>query len=238
MGSLITHTGTFSIDDRLASQWQYLPVEVPPGTGALRVTLSYPRDAAAVLDLGCLDPAGFRGWSGGARDSFVVAELGATPGYLAGPVTAGLWQVVIGLHLVPASGLPFTVTAEPLSAGSAIPRRAAFFVAGGAGRAAGAFVPACPALAARRGRAYLAGRGPARAHLSLRRGDERGRTRRSRGGARAGLRRRHRPQHGEPSRSPRPRFRQVRRDPAAGAGGDDGARARGGTRGHRVDRLP
>ena len=119
MGSLITHTGTFSIDDRLASQWQYLPVEVPPGTGALRVTLSYPRDAAAVLDLGCLDPAGFRGWSGGARDSFVVAELGATPGYLAGPVTAGLWQVVIGLHLVPASGLPFTVTAEPLSASSA-----------------------------------------------------------------------------------------------------------------------
>jgi PHP domain len=119
MGSLITHTGTFSIDDRLASQWQYLPVEVPPGTGALRVTLSYPRDAAAVLDLGCLAPAGFRGWSGGARDSFVVAELGATPGYLAGPVTAGLWQVVIGLHLVPASGLPFTVTAEPLSAGSA-----------------------------------------------------------------------------------------------------------------------
>ena len=118
-GVLITHTGTFSIDDRLASQWQYLPVEVPPGTGALRVTLSYPRDAAAVLDLGCLDPAGFRGWSGGARDSFVIAELGATPGYLAGPVTAGLWQVVIGLQLVPASGLPFTVTAEPLPAGSA-----------------------------------------------------------------------------------------------------------------------
>jgi hypothetical protein len=119
MGSLITHTGTFSIEDRLAAQWHYLPVEVPPGTGALRVTLSYPRDAATVLDLGCLDPAGFRGWSGGARDSFVIAEFGATPGYLAGPVTAGLWQVVIGLHLVPTSGLPFTVTAEPLSAGSA-----------------------------------------------------------------------------------------------------------------------
>jgi PHP domain-containing protein len=119
MGSLITHTGTFSIDDRLAAPWHYLPVEVPAGTGALRVTLSYPRDSAAVLDLGCFDPAGFRGWSGGARDSFVVAELGATPGYLAGPVTAGLWQMVIGLHLVPTSGVPFTLTAEPLSAGSA-----------------------------------------------------------------------------------------------------------------------
>lgn len=119
MGSLITHTGTFSIDDRLATQWHYLPVEVPPGTGALRVTLSYPRDTPAGPDLGCFSPDGFRGWSGGARDSFVVAEFGATPGYLAGPVTAGLWQVVIGLHLVPASGLPYTVTAELLSAGSA-----------------------------------------------------------------------------------------------------------------------
>jgi hypothetical protein len=118
MGSLITHTGTFSIDDRIASPWHYLPVEVPPGTGALRVTLSYPRDSGAVLDLGCFDPAGFRGWSGGARDSFVVAEFGATPGYLAGPVTSGLWQVVTGLYAVPADGVPFTVTAEPLAAGA------------------------------------------------------------------------------------------------------------------------
>src|ERR1700733_8971775 len=119
MASLTTHTGTFSIEDRLAASWHYLPVEVPAGTGALRVTLSYPRDSGVVLDLGCLDPAGFRGWSGGARDSFVLADFGATPGYLAGPVTPGQWQVMIGLHLVPTAGLPFTVTAEPLSAGSA-----------------------------------------------------------------------------------------------------------------------
>ena len=119
MGSLITRTGTFSVDDRIAARWHYLPVEVPPGTGALRVTLSYPRDSGAVLDLGCFDPAGFRGWSGGARDSFVVAETGATPGYLPGPVAAGRWQVVIGLHAVPQEGVPFTATAEPLSAGAA-----------------------------------------------------------------------------------------------------------------------
>src|ERR1700758_3334224 len=118
MGSLTTHTGTFSVDDRIAAQWHYLPIEVPAGAAALRVTLSFPRDSGAVLDLGCFDPAGFRGWSGGARDSFVITEFGATPGYLAGPVTAGLWQVVIGLHLVPTSGLPFTVSAESLSADS------------------------------------------------------------------------------------------------------------------------
>jgi hypothetical protein len=119
MGSLITHTGTFSLDERIASPWHYLPVEVPAGTAALRVTLSYPRSSGAVLDLGCFAPSGFCGWSGGARDSFVVSELGATPGYLAGPVTAGLWRVVIGLHVVPVEGVPFTVTAEPLSSGSA-----------------------------------------------------------------------------------------------------------------------
>jgi hypothetical protein len=116
MGARTTHRGTWSVDDRLAALWHYLPVEVPAGAAALRVRLSYPKASGAVLDLGCLGPDGFRGWSGGARDSFALAEAGATPGYLAGPVTAGLWQVVIGLHLVPAEGVPFTVTAEALGA--------------------------------------------------------------------------------------------------------------------------
>jgi len=121
--SAFTRTGTFTVDDRIAAPWHYLPFEVPAGTSALRVTLSYPRESGAVLDLGCLGPAGFRGWSGGAREAFAVAEGGATPGYLAGPVTAGQWQVVIGLHLVPAGGVPFTVTAEPVSAaGDALAR--------------------------------------------------------------------------------------------------------------------
>jgi hypothetical protein len=112
MGSLITHTGTFSLDDQFSSTWHYLPVEVPAGTAALRVTLSYPRAAGGVLDLGCFDPSGFRGWSGGARSSFVVSAGGATPGYLPGEVSPGLWQVIIGLYRVPAEGVPFEVTAE------------------------------------------------------------------------------------------------------------------------------
>jgi hypothetical protein len=112
MGSLITHTGTFSLDDRFASSWHYLPVEVPAGTAALRVTLSYPRASGAVLDLGCFEPAGFRGWSGGARSSFDISAGGATPGYLPGEISPGLWQVTIGLYRVPAEGVPFEVTAE------------------------------------------------------------------------------------------------------------------------------
>jgi hypothetical protein len=97
MGQLIEHTGVWTPEDRFASAYHYLPVDVPPGTAAVRVSLEYDR-AAAVLDLGCLDTAGFRGWSGGARESFVIAESAATPGYLPGPLPAGPWRVMVGLH--------------------------------------------------------------------------------------------------------------------------------------------
>jgi len=103
----------------MASPLRNLAVEVAPGTAALRVTLSYPRDGGAVLDLGCFGPSGFRGWSGGARSSFVISAAGATPGYLAGEVTAGLWDVAIGLYRVPAEGVAYEVTAEAIGAAEA-----------------------------------------------------------------------------------------------------------------------
>ena len=108
----------------MASPWHYLPVEVPAGTAALLVTLSYARDGGAVLDLGCFRPLGFGGWSGGARSSFVISPLGATPGYLAGDVVAGLWRVAIGLYKVPAEGVRYEVTAEAIG-GSGWARRVA-----------------------------------------------------------------------------------------------------------------
>jgi hypothetical protein len=119
MSSLTRHAGTWSIEDMMASPLHYLPVEVAPGTAALRVTLSYPRDGGAVLDLGCFAPSGFRGWSGGARSSFVISGAGATPGYLAGEVAGGLWQVAIGLYRVPAEGVGYSVTAEAIGHGEA-----------------------------------------------------------------------------------------------------------------------
>jgi len=112
MGELTVHTGTWTLEDRFASPWQYLPVEVAPGTAALRVELEYDR-AGSVLDLGCLGPSGFRGWSGGARESCVLAAAAATPGYLPGEIEPGLWQVMIGLHLVAPDGVRYRVTAEP-----------------------------------------------------------------------------------------------------------------------------
>jgi hypothetical protein len=119
MGSLIRRAGTWTIEDMMASPLHYLPVEIGPGTAALRVTLTYPRDGGAVLDLGCFGPSGFRGWSGGARSSFVISAAGATPGYLAGEVTAGLWNVAIGLYRVPAEGAGYEVTAEAIGAAEA-----------------------------------------------------------------------------------------------------------------------
>jgi hypothetical protein len=106
-----THRGRWTLADRFASVWHYLPVEVPPGTHALRVELGYDR-SSAVLDLGCFSPTGFRGWSGGARRSFVITPDGATPGYLPGELEPGIWQVVIGIYKLPADGVEYQVTAD------------------------------------------------------------------------------------------------------------------------------
>jgi hypothetical protein len=112
------HAGIWTIEDRCESTWHYLPFNVPAGTGALRVQLDYDR-AAAVLDLGCLGPAGFRGWSGGARRFFVIGADSATPGYLSGELEPGTWLAVVGLHQIPAGGVKYELTAS--AAGSTAP---------------------------------------------------------------------------------------------------------------------
>jgi hypothetical protein len=105
------HRGRWTLEDRFASAWHYLPVEVPPGSCGLRVELEYER-SGAVLDLGCIGPRGFRGWSGGARRSFVVTADAATPGYLPGELEPGTWQVIVGLHRVSPDGTGYRLSAE------------------------------------------------------------------------------------------------------------------------------
>ena len=96
--------------------WVYLPVEVPAGVAELAVRCRHDRPATPpgvpgnALDLGVFDergatPAGFRGWSGGARDGFAIGRSGATPGYLPGPVNQGTWRVVLGPYSVAPQGL-------------------------------------------------------------------------------------------------------------------------------------
>jgi len=104
-------SGHWTLADRFASPWHYVPFEVPAGSAALRAQLEYER-SGAVLDLGCLGPAGFRGWSGGARRSFVITGAAATPGYLPGEPEPGTWQLMIGLHRMPVAGVEYRVTVE------------------------------------------------------------------------------------------------------------------------------
>jgi hypothetical protein len=105
------HSGRWTLEDRFASPWQYLPVDVPDGSCGLRAELEYERDGAG-LDLGCLGPRGFRGWSGGARRSFVISPGTATPGYLPGELEPGTWRIMIGLDRVPPGGADYRLTVE------------------------------------------------------------------------------------------------------------------------------
>jgi hypothetical protein len=102
----ITFSGRFGCE---IDQWAYLPFEVPAGVQRIRVSTSHDRFAVGgpirnVLDLGIFGPdghdvgnaAGFRGWSGGVRDGFVISGSHATPGYLAGPIEPGVWAVALG----------------------------------------------------------------------------------------------------------------------------------------------
>jgi hypothetical protein len=90
-------------------RWAYLPFDVPTGVQRIRVSTSHQSFSFAgvarnVLDLGIFGPAGydlgnaagFRGWSGGARDHFEISHAYATPGYLAGPIEPGPWAVALG----------------------------------------------------------------------------------------------------------------------------------------------
>ncbi|MGI8693033.1 MAG: CehA/McbA family metallohydrolase [Geodermatophilaceae bacterium] len=104
---MIEHSGVFAAADRAASAYRYLPVDVPPGCAGLTAELEYD---GGVLDLGCFGPAGFRGWSGGARRRFTITPTWATPGYLPGELEAGEWRLALGLHRVPDDGLPWRVT--------------------------------------------------------------------------------------------------------------------------------
>ena len=152
MANSTRHTGRWTLEDRFASPWHYLPVDVPAGTAGLRVELDYDHAAGAVLDLGCLSPRGFRGWSGGARESFVISRAAATPGYLPGELEAGTWQVMIGVHRVPPDGVRYRLTAETAPPGATLgppPAPPAPPVSRGPAAAPGPAGPGGPPLAGR-----------------------------------------------------------------------------------------
>lgn len=92
----IVLTGQVSRSDH--QTFREVPFRLPAGVRRLKVELQHDGAAThAVLDLGVRDPRRMRGWSGGARTGFEISETDATPGYLPGPLPAGVWRVVLGV---------------------------------------------------------------------------------------------------------------------------------------------
>lgn len=116
----------------LEKEYVYLAFEMPPDAIRLQVEYSYSRQIDSdpalsggnTIDLGIFDArgldfldAGFRGWSGSERSSFFITPTEATPGYLAGPLTPGTWNVLLGLYKVAPHGCRYrvevTITTTP-----------------------------------------------------------------------------------------------------------------------------
>lgn len=103
----ITFQGTWTRQDRETALYRSLPFDVPAGVPGIVIEIGYEKTPAAALDLGLSDPAGFRGWSGSARQTVALSEGHTTPGYLRGPIPAGRWHVELGLHRIPPEGLDY-----------------------------------------------------------------------------------------------------------------------------------
>jgi hypothetical protein len=101
----------WTLDDRAESVWHSLPIDIPAGCPGHLVTLTIPPVEGAVIDVGCEGAGGWRGWSGGARQTFAITPEAATPGYLPGELEPGTWWIVLGLHRIPLEGVELLVEA-------------------------------------------------------------------------------------------------------------------------------
>ena len=97
-----------------------VPFRVPAGTERVTLTFAYTeREQHTALDLGMLDPAGLRCWSGGNKSLLTVGISDATPSCLPGPIPAGTWNVLIGVpNIRPAVVSHYTIHVEFTSTGA------------------------------------------------------------------------------------------------------------------------
>jgi hypothetical protein len=68
---------------------------VPKGVSQVRVATVYDRAKGTTLTLGVYDPFRFRGWGGGVKPSFTIAETFATPSFNPGPIPPGVWRLAM-----------------------------------------------------------------------------------------------------------------------------------------------
>lgn len=75
-----------------------VPFQVPAGTERVTITYAYTgREQKTAIDLGLLDPAGLRCWSGGNKSTLTVGLMDATPSCLPGAIPQGTWNVLFGV---------------------------------------------------------------------------------------------------------------------------------------------
>ena len=109
--AVIRHRGQWTLEDRCASPYHYLPVPVPPGTAGLRVDAGL-RPLRRRAGPGLLRPGRVPRLVRRRPVEFVITARQATPGYLPGELEPGDWQVALGLYQLPKDGVSYTVTAE------------------------------------------------------------------------------------------------------------------------------
>lgn len=101
----------------------YAPFTVPSGCTTLTVYQNYSSPTNNSIDLGIFSPLGLspisafntsgsRGWSGGFRKNFTIGVGEATPGYNAGGIEQGGWNVVLGPYVVLPEGVDWWVDVE------------------------------------------------------------------------------------------------------------------------------
>ncbi|OYX31476.1 MAG: hypothetical protein B7Y99_10095 [Caulobacterales bacterium 32-69-10] len=78
--------------------YRELPFTVPAGVGKITVDVSWAgRERGTILVLGLLDPERLRGWGGGTKPHFFVANAFASPSYLPGPINPGVWRLTMAV---------------------------------------------------------------------------------------------------------------------------------------------
>ena len=94
--AVTTYRRTWTLDDRAESVWHSLPVDIPADCPGLLVTLTIPPVDGAVIDIGCEGAGGWRGWSGGARQTFAITPDALLPRVVDALTEAGVRHAVLG----------------------------------------------------------------------------------------------------------------------------------------------
>lgn len=104
-----------------------VPFEVPAGVSRIDIRYSYSDQIGSdphltggnTVDIGLFDwrgsdflRGGFRGWTGSARDRLYLTPHEATPGYLPGPLTAGVWHIPLGFYKVGPRGCDYEIVID------------------------------------------------------------------------------------------------------------------------------